>query len=221
MRKRDSIAALALVGQLACGSGPPAEGPRETVGAYAHALEGGRVEDAYRLLSDEAKKNIPFDAFARMVRENPEEVKDIAAALDRPAGPPRVTATVTTPSGQTLLLVYEDGEWRVDGTAVDLYSQATPKAALQAFIRAYDNHRYDILLRFVPNDKLAGLNEGKLKRSFEGDQREELESLTQALKATLPTAKIELIGNRATMAYGSGGTIELVREDGVWKIEDF
>jgi hypothetical protein len=29
------------------------------------------------------------------------------------------------------------------------------------------------------------------------------------------------MGDRATMAYGSGGTVQLVREHGAWKIEDF
>jgi hypothetical protein len=27
-------------------------------------------------------------------------------------------------------------------------------------------------------------------------------------------------GDRATMAFGSAGTVELVRERGVWKVED-
>ena len=48
-----------------------------------------------------------------------------------------------------------------------------------------------------------------------------MQRLTQALKAALPTAKIEQIGARATMAYGAGGTVEMVNEAGVWKIEEF
>jgi hypothetical protein len=179
------------------------------------------LDTAYRLLSSEAKKSIPFDAFQRMVTENPEEVRDIIAALSRPAGPPRVTALITTPDGQTLLLVYEDGAWKVDGAAIDLYSQATPRAAVAAFVRALDNRRYDILMRFVPESKREGLNAQKLKNSFEGEQREEMDKLTQALKAALPTAEVELLGDRATMAYGAGGTVELVREHGLWKVEDF
>jgi len=156
-----------------------------------------------------------------MVDENPEEVKDIAQALTRPAGAPLVTATVTAPGGETLLLVYEDGQWRVDGSGIDLYSQATPQAAVVAFVRAFQNHRYDVLMRFVPESKTEGLDAGKLKKAWEGEQREEMEKLTQALEAALPTAKFERIGERATMAYGAGGTVELLRENGVWKIEEF
>jgi hypothetical protein len=41
-----------------------------------------------------------------------------------------------------------------------------------------------------------------------------------ALKQTLPSASIEETGERATLAYGAG-TMQLVREHGLWKIEDF
>ena len=206
---------------VACASGPPPRTPSQTLDAYARALEEGRAADAYGLLSDDAKKTIPYEAFRRMLEENPEEVKDIAHSLTRPAGPPLVNATVTAPSGETLLLVYEDGQWRVDGSSIDLYSQATPQAAVLSFVRAFDNRRYDVLMRFVPESKAEGLDAGKLKKAWEGEQRDEMEKLTQALQAALPTAKFERIGDRATMAYGAGGTVELVREAGVWKIEEF
>ncbi len=49
----------------------------------------------------------------------------------------------------------------------------------------------------------------------------EMLRITSALRAALPTAQFEEIGDRATMAYGSGGTVQLVREHGAWKIEDF
>jgi hypothetical protein len=224
-RSRFGGAALAAV-LAACSATPGPKDPRQTLDAYARALEAGRVEEAYGLLSDEARKSIPFEAFARMVKENPEEVKEIAHALSRPAGPPVVTATVTAPNGEALLLVYEGGHWRVDGSAIDLYSQTTPKATVVSFIRAYENRRYDVLLRFVPDRERTPesgppLDAAKLKRAFEGEQREELEQITQGLRAALPTAKIEMLGDRATMAYGTGSTVELVREHGLWKIEEF
>ncbi len=217
------LAAVAIAVGVGC-AGAPAAAPRDpgdVLSAYAAALEAGQVEEAYELLSAEAQKSIPFDAFTRMVSENPDEVRDVAAALAGPAGAPVVTATVTTPDGETLLLVLENGEWRVDGSAVDLYSQATPEAAVHAFLRAYANRRYDILMRFVPDRQTEGLDAAKLKKAWEGDQKEEMDRLTQALEAALPTARFELLGDRATMAYGAGGTVELVREAGAWKIEDF
>jgi hypothetical protein len=188
---------------------------------YAEALQAGRARQAYDLLSDDAKKGIPFEAFERMLKENPEEAKSVAGSLLRPSGTPQVTATVTSPDGKTLLLRLEGGKWRIDRSAIDLYAQDTPESALRAFVRAFENKRYDVLLRFVPDDKLEGLDAARLKTAFEGEQKEEVERLTQALRAALPSATIENLGDRATMSYGAGGTVELLREHGVWKIEEF
>ena len=204
-----------------CGAARAPQSPNQVLADYAHDLETGRVREAYSLLSDDARKSMPFDAFARMVKENPEEAHAIAAALLRPSEAATVTATVTTPDGDTLLLRYEGERWRVDRSAIELYGQDTPEAALRSFVRAFRNRRYDVVLRFVPDSKREGLDAGKLKTAFEGEQREEIQHLTQAIEAALPTATVEHMGERATMSYGEGGTVELLREHGIWKIEEF
>jgi hypothetical protein len=198
-----------------------AGGPRDVLAEYARALQDGRVKDAYALLSDDAKKSMPFEAFTRMVKENPEDVRALSEALVRPSGPADVTATVTTPNGDVLLMRLEGGQWKIERSAIDLYAQDTPEAALRSFVRATAHGRYDILLRFVPDSKLDGLDAGKLKKAFEGEEREDVQRLTAAISAALPSATIERLGDRATMAYGGGGTIEMVREHGLWKIEEF
>jgi hypothetical protein len=91
---------------------------------------------------------------------------------------------------------------------------------VKAFLRAYENRRYDVLLKFVPDDQSEGLTPTELKKSWEGEERADMDRLTGALKASLPTAKVELFGDRATLAFGAGGSVELVRERGLWKIED-
>ena len=127
------------------------QGPSETLRAYARALEEKRVDDAYRLLSDEARRAVPLEAFRRMVLENPEDVTEVARALARPAADPTVHATVTMPSGQELTLVFQDGRWRIDAAAIDLYGQQTPRQALVGFLRAFERKRYDVILRYVPD----------------------------------------------------------------------
>jgi hypothetical protein len=212
---------LSLASTPGCGSAREPATPHDALQAYARALEKGNARDAYALLSDGAQKSMPFETFERMVKENPEDVKAIARALLRPSSAAQVSATVTSPDGQTLLLRFENGKWRVDRSAIDLYAQDTPEAALATFVRAFENKRYDVLLRFVPDAKREGLDRDKLKTAFEGEQREEVQRITQAIKAALPTATIERLDDRATMSYGAGGTIELLREHGLWKIEEF
>jgi hypothetical protein len=208
-----------------------AEGPAETLRAYAQALEEGRAEDAYRLLSDDAKRSVSLEAFRRMVKENPEDVREMAHALARPASDPVVTATVHTPSGEKLDLLFENGAWTIDGAGVDRYGQTSPRAALVGFLRAYDRQRYDVIMRYVPEDEREGRPEGwskggepltadKLKEAWTGPQKEYIAGIVQAIKAALPTAQIEETQDNAAMAYGAGGTVSFLREHGLWKIKN-
>src|SRR4051794_31044616 len=148
---------LSLVALAGCsGVALVQQGPSDTLRAYAQALEQGRVDDAYHLLSDEAKRSMSLEAFRRAVKENPRDATEIAQALARPATDPVVTATVTVPSGDELLLVYEGGRWRIDASAVDLYGQATPRQAIMGFLRAFERKRYDVILRYVPDAEREG-----------------------------------------------------------------
>src|SRR5690606_20358700 len=108
MRRSAILLPCLLSFWLACSAQKPVESPKQVLDAYAQALKAGRTQEAYDLLSDQAKNSISFEAFQRMVQENPGEIQEIAQALERPSGPPLVTATVTTPNGETLLLVYEN-----------------------------------------------------------------------------------------------------------------
>jgi hypothetical protein len=223
MTRADPLLALLLASlALGCAAGTPApKTPNETLRAYAAALEQGRVEDAYAMLSDEAKRDTSLEAFRRMVKESPGEVREIARALARPASPPLVTATISTPGGESLLMTYESGQWKVDGSAIDLYAQTTPRLAVTAFVRAFERRRWDVLMRFVPDSKKPGLDPKRLKEAWEGAQKQEMDRLVQAVKSALPTASFEEVGDRATMPFGAVGTVQLVREHGAWKIEDF
>jgi hypothetical protein len=251
------LSALALLAAACSSNAIVQQGPSDTLRAYALALEDGRVEEAYRLLSDDAKRNMSLEAFRRAVKENPAEVHEIARAIARPASDPLVTATVVMPDGDELLLVYENGQWHVDAAAIDLYGQSTPRQALSGFLRAFERKRYDVLLRYVPDAEKEGLALGeegaadpganppnakaarapgagkpaaaggteltadKLRASWEGPQKEQINRIVQAIRAALPTATIEETGDSAAMSYGAGGTVALIREHGVWKIRDF
>lgn len=204
----------------ACGGARQGQDPQSVLQAYARALEEGRAEDAYRQLSDEARRGISLEAFRRMVKDDPEGVREIARSLERPTAPPVVTATVTSPSGQELHLVLEGNGWKVDASSIDLYAQDTPRHAIQGFVRAVERKRYDIVMRYVPDSHREGLDAAKLQAAWEGHEKDEIEQVVTALKQALPAATIEETGERAAMPYGAG-TIQLVREHGVWKIENF
>lgn len=218
-RSRVSFVLALALACAACGASR-AEDPHSVLRAYSVALEEGRAEDAYRMLSEEARRGTSLEAFKRMVKDNPEEVREIAKALARPTATPVVTATVTSANGQELDLVLENGQWKVEATAIDLYAQDTPRHAVQGFLRAVERKRYDVVLKYVPDSHKEGLDPTKLRTAWEGHDKEEIQRVVAELKRALPTATIEETGDRATLAYGAG-TMQLVRERGLWKIEDF
>lgn len=222
MAKRISLACVFVPVVIGCAAGvrdPVA--PHDVLRQYALALKERRFEDAHALLSQDARSRIPLPVFTRMAEENPEEIEELSADLLRPAAGAQITATLTTPEGDTLRLVYEGERWRIDASAVDLYRQDSPLAALGSFLRAFDHKRYDVLLRFVPEAQAEGLTAEALQAAWEGEQRTHMERLTQSLKASIGAARVEVLGDRATVGYGAGGTVELVNEHGAWKIEDF
>jgi hypothetical protein len=216
-----SAARVVLVTSGAAGcAGGGAEDPAATLHSYARALEEGRAADAYRLLSDDARRGMSFEAFKKTVESSPDDARDIGKSLARPTAPPVITATVTAPSGETLDLVWSGGRWRLEASAIDLYQQDTPRHALVGFVRALDKKRYDVVMRYVPESHREGLDAAKLKAAWEGADKDEIEQVLAGLKQALPSASIEETGDHAQMPYGAG-VMKMVKEHGLWKVEDF
>jgi hypothetical protein len=210
---------LAWLGVGCCGV-MATENPQSVLQAYARALEQARADDAYGLLSEDARRSLSVEAFRRLVKDDPEAAREFGHSLARPTRVTFATATIKGPSGQELLLVLENRAWRVDISTLEMYTQDTPRHAIAGFVRAVENKRYDIVLRYVPDAHRDGLDEQKLREAWEGEERTELEQVILALKRALSSATIEETGDRATLPYGSARLL-LVRERGQWKLENF
>jgi hypothetical protein len=72
----------------------------------------------------------------------------------------------------------------------------------------------------VPDAHKEGLDSEKLKAAWEGHEHDEIAQVISALRQAVAGGAIEETGDRAAMAYGAG-TVQLVREHGLWKIENF
>lgn len=211
-------AILCFVLAIAACAGRP-RGPEDTVREIADALRAGRWERAYAHLDEGYRRRVSLDEFRRHLEAHPDEVRHLSGLLGHAASAEEVSATVELPDGDALVLVRDGGSWRVRGNALDFYDQSTPRAAIRAFVRAMERRRYDVVLRLVPNADREGMSEERMRESFEGEVREEIDRLLAALREGM-TGQIEVVGERATMSYGDGATVQLLREDGVWKIED-
>jgi len=205
-----------------CGAGL-VQTPKATVRAYAQAVSEGRADDAYAMLSTSAKATITPEAFRKLVKENRTEALELGKSLSREPGDPQVTSTVVLDDGEVVTMVLEDGKWRVDGAALEFYGQATPRQAVRGFVRAYlrNPRRYDVLIKYVPESHKEGLDEKKLAQAWgEGPEAKRVLSLVESVREALPTATFEETGDRAMMQFSTTASVTLVREQGLWKIED-
>jgi hypothetical protein len=100
-------------------------------------------------------------------------------------------------------------------------SDDSPRDAIKEFLRAYEEKNWNLLLDFVPEADRADLTSEKLKAAWEGPQAEEILRSTTAIRSALNDAPIDVTETRASMAYGAGRTILLVKEHGAWKVQDF
>jgi hypothetical protein len=219
---RKAFAVAFCLALAACGAGS-ANMPQTTLRAYADALAEGRADDAYKMLSEETKRVITLEAFRDLVKRNREEALAIGKTLKRDSGDPYITAKIPLKNGDTITMVYEEGRWRVEGDALDFYSQATPRQAMLGFIRAYKNKRWDVLMRYTPDSHKEGLSAERLAQAWGPGkpEGEELKHRLEEIELALPSAQIEETGDRATfVSPGGSATVLFVREHGAWKVED-
>ena len=213
-----AFALLALMfASSACSA--PAKGPSSTLDRYSAALKSKDYATAYELMSASFRAKHSKDEFIRMMQENQREVGETASRLQGSAEQMEITAEFRYGLGDTMRLVRENGGWRIATNPVAFYSHATPRDALRSFVRAYRLERWDIMLRFVPNNYRERMDVNMLREQFTGIHREEIEVMMNMLEANIDEP-IEDKGNEARMPYGERFEVQFVREDGKWKVKD-
>jgi len=139
---------------------------------------------------------------------NAEELRSQGRALGQTSEPGAVAAhaRVRLQSGETIVLVLEENGWRIDGGVLDAAGLATPLDAVAAFRRA--------LMR----RDLRGV-ERVLSRQTRAEWEEEVRRVVDATEDG-DDLQVEIQGNRARVRTTGGGSIELVRESGEWRVVD-
>lgn len=221
-----SMRARLLAGALscalgACSGGVEARTPEQALAGFARALRDGDANAAYALTSASYRRRVSRAQFEQWMRASPDEMQRVAEALEHPAGPAEEEAIVSVGEHEHVRLVHDPAGWRVASDVVDYYGQSTPRDALRSFVRAIERRRWDVVLRLVPAADREGMTEDSLRERWEGEGREEIERLREGIRAALDAdAPIEASGDHAVMPWGERYRAQLVREDGVWRIED-
>jgi len=213
---RTLACAFFVVAVAACAR---SSGPSQTLDGYGRALKNHDFAQAYDLMSSSFRSKVSREDYVRMMRDNPREVDETAERLRGKHGSIEVSAEFEYGLGDQMRLVQEGGRWRIASNPLAFYDQSTPKGALRSFIRAFRLERYDIMLRFVPNQYREKMDAAKMKAQFTGPSREQMETLMNTLEANVDEPIIER-GNDARMSYGDRFEVKFVKEDGVWKLKD-
>ncbi len=184
---------VALVG---CGGAPVREEPRHTVHALAAAL---RERDAAGLA---ALVERPDAEIARELADAPDQLAVLADRIE--AAPLEERARVYVVSGERLRVVREEGAWHIDRGVLGAPALMTPEDAVLAL--------HDALARARWNDLAAVLASGP-RAELEDEARRWLEGTRDA-----DALDVSIEGDAAIIRTPTGGTIELAREGGEWRI---
>jgi hypothetical protein len=200
----------------ACGGG---KGPSQTLDNYGRALKNRDFGKAYDLMSSSYRSKVSREDYVRMMRDNVREVDETADRLRGKKGSMEVSAEFEYGYGDKMLLVQEDGRWKIATNPLAFYDQSTPRNALRSFVRAYRLERWDVMLRFVPSTYREKMDAAKMKAQFTGPSHEQMENLINTIEGNMDEPIIER-GNDARMSYGDRFTVQFVKEDGAWKLKD-
>lgn len=208
------LAALLPVG--ACGGN---KGPSSALDRYGRALKNRDFGVAYDMMSSSYRGKVSREDYIRMMRDNVREVDETADRLRGKKGSLEVSAEFEYGLGDKMLLVQEDGKWRISTNPLAFYDQSTPRNTLRSFLRAYQLERWDVMLRFVPNAYREKMDAAKMKAQFTGPSKEQMDTLMNTIEANVEEPIVER-GNDARMSYGDRYTVQFVKEDGAWKLKD-
>ncbi len=212
-----ALGLMVALGLTACAHRP--EEPSATMASFGAALTRGDLRAAYQLTSVAFQRRMPYEAFAAALTVAGTEPAALGQRLVAEAGSIAPRVAVTLELGEEVPLVLEGGRWRIDGPVYEAWGQATPRAAIRTFIRALDAHRYDIVLRLVPDRYRAGLSADRLRAFWEGEHREEHQALLARVRAGAQ-GPITETGDEARLSVAPDRVVRLVREAGQWRIED-
>jgi hypothetical protein len=207
---------LCLLVLAACGGN---KGPSQTLDNYGRALKNRDFGKAYDLMSSSYRGKVSREDYIRMMRDNVREVDETSERLRGKKGSMEVSAEFEYGLGDKMLLVQEDGRWKIATNPLAFYDQSTPRNALRSFLRAFRLERWDVMLRFVPNSYREKMDVAKMKAQFTGPSREQMENLINTIEANVDEPIVER-GNDARMSYGDRFTVQFVKEDGAWKLKD-
>ena len=202
-----TVCALGPGGLGACTRQVVMPEPDSVVNAYAAAVQKGDADAIYEMMSAESRRATSRDELARVLAEQPAELRQHATSIEAKERVLTARAEVRYDDGEVVSLDLDDGHFKV--TAADALPAAakTPTQALSQLRGVLARRSYAGLLRVLSPRTRAAL---------EHDVRTLVEGLDEP-----ESLQIEVVGDAATVTVPGGHQVKLRREDGVWHVDDF
>lgn len=208
-RSLPAVALLTFTFVLAgCSGGSRGSGPQDVLQRYVEAIETDQPTVAYDLLHKNVRRSVNRAEFIRRWKEMRPELKKQAATLKKhPKLMVKASASLVYSSGIRMKVVYDKTKrWNLeDGFPVAAHTP-TPVHAIKAFLAAVEQRNFRALIKLLSK---------KTGQSTE----ERVETWVSGLKEALELAdEIEVSGTTARLKFGNRHFIELVQEEGQWKV---
>lgn len=199
---------LVLAWLVGCAAAPPARvpDPTRTTQRFAAALRADQPEAAYALLDPELQSTIDRQRFLQLWRENHGELAAIGERMQRTPGPAAARAQLALDDGERVVLVLEDGQWRIAGGVLEAQTLATPIDAVLELRRALRRQSLPGLLRVLARERRAAW-----LAAFEKSVDQTADPLD---------LRVEVHDDEAIVHLNGGGEIHLRREAGQWHVWD-
>lgn len=202
------VAALVAVATIGCAHAPAARtiDPDATLRAWAQAIATNDTQAAHRLLSSSLRESIREADFAMQWKA---ALPDLAAQQDAlRAGHAVRSASGELADGSAWPLAHEERQWRL-GAAQPLDPGGdTPVDAVRRLVAAIEARDFDAVLTLLAEPLRSTVEQALAER-------------LGRLKTALARGHVEASGGTARLRYDPRYHIDLVQENGRWRIADF
>jgi hypothetical protein len=201
-----ALAAVALM--LGCAHAPHRAGadPAPLLSAWAASIARDQPAVAYKLLSRGLRAHVPESDFTTAWRVALPDLQTQREALRARTSLRRADAEL--PDGRALALVREGERWLIAAPRPLGIGGETPEDTVRRLLAAVEARDFDAILALLADPLRSTLEQAI------GDR-------VERLKAALRKGPLDSAGTPARIRYDSRYHLDLVQENGKWRIADF
>jgi hypothetical protein len=197
---------LVAIGSVGCVRSSVPD-PRDAAKEYAEAAQRGDADAIYEMMSESARKSRSRDDVRKIVADERSELAEQAKSISARDARVEATARLRYEDGEETALDLREGRFWVTSAGALPGGARTPEEALDQLRRVVARRSYAGLMRILSPATRAAIEQ-------------DLRSLVTGLERP-ETLSVQVNGDNAQVTIPGGHHVHLLREGGVWRIDDF